>query len=714
MNQTISGVVMNWLRYFVCLIVPSVALAQEPANEPWMPKQPIDQAASHEQPVQVFILMGQSNMVGMGDIMPEDKQGTLSHLVDHEGRYSYLKNAQGDWAKRNDVFYYDARVKKGGPLNAFANNGTAIGPELGFGFVMGDQIDKPVLILKSCIGNRSLGWDLLPPGSEQFTVDGKTYAGYRDTPDWWIEGEPKREVNWYAGKQYDDDMANAKAALERLSEIWPEHGGQGYEIAGFVWWQGHKDQNAAHSSRYESNLERLIKTLRKDYDAPNAKFVLATIGFNGWKLDGPGKTIADAQLAISDPQRYPDFVGNVATVESRDLWREADASPKNQGYHYNRNAETYLEVGLRLGQAMSELLDGTKPKADVDRSSKLRVLNGTEKTVEVLWKPETGEAVSQGQIAPGKDTRINTTIGHRFEIKDVDGAVLAEIVCEVPHQAYRVGGVPDFYSQHESANGLPIVASEQVSPFALKEAAYIVDSLLAERPDVRDAMIKSGSRLCILAHNEFTTEQPEWAWLGRVRVPGVAADMTKDYRDARARGMGGSATDPFCSCAEENLLAFAGDPYSTECILIHELAHNIHLRGMNNVDRTFDQRVKATYDAAMSKGLWAGKYASVNYHEYFAEGVQSWFDNNRENDHDHNHVNTRAELVEYDPGLAALCEEVFGNTEFRYTKPATRLHGHLSGFDPSTAPRFEWPKRLEYARKIIFEQATNRSKPSDE
>jgi hypothetical protein len=60
------------------------------------------------------------------------------------------------------------------------------------------------------------------------------------------------------------------------------------------------------------------------------------------------------------------------------------------------------------------------------------------------------------------------------------------------------------------------------------------------------------------------------------------------------------------------------------------------------VDATFDRRVKASYDAAMKAGLWKGKYASVNHHEYFAEGVQSWFDNNREDDHDHNHVNTRA------------------------------------------------------------------------
>ena len=57
----------------------------------------------------------------------------------------------------------------------------------------------------------------------------------------------------------------------------------------------------------------------------------------------------------------------------------------------------------------------------------------------------------------------------------------------------------------------------------------------------------------------------------------------------------------------------------------------------------FDTWVKAADDTAMSEGLWNGKYSSVNHHEYFAEGVQSWFDDNRENDHDHNHDHTLAE-----------------------------------------------------------------------
>jgi len=270
---------------------------------------------------------------------------------------------------------------------------------------------------------------------------------------------------------------------------------------------------------------------------------------------------------------------------------------------------------------------------------KLQIINGSKQTVDVFWLKSGAERVPNGTIAPGENTIITTTIGHRFAIVGRDDKSERIVTSQVPVQGVRfdppdADGIPAFYTQRVSAGGFPIVASAQVNPYALKEAAYLVDLMLAKRPDVRAAMVKSGARLSILAWNEFTCDQPEWAWLAKNPVPGFPGVSTRDYRDARARGMGGSLTDPFCSCAEENLLAYAGDPYSTENILIHELAHNIHLRGMSNVDPKFDGRVKAAYDAAMKAGLWKGKYASVNHHEYFAEGVQSWFDDNRENDHD--------------------------------------------------------------------------------
>jgi hypothetical protein len=340
---------------------------------------------------------------------------------------------------------------------------------------------------------------------------------------------------------------------------------------------------------------------------------------------------------------------------------------------------------------------------------KLQFINGSDHVVEVFWLKSDGERISNGDIEPGKNIIITTTLGHQFVVVDQVDKTEVAVTSVVPIQAHRTGGLPAFYTQQLSANGFPVVASEGVNAYALKEAVFIVDMMLAGRPDVLDAMIRSGARLSILSHNEFTTDQPEWAWLADLPEPGFGGIATRDYRDARSRGMGGSDTDPYCSCAEENLLAYDGDPYSTENILIHELAHNIHLRGMNNVDDTFDDRVQANYRAAMQKGLWTGKYASVNYHEYFAEGVQSWFDNNREDDHDHNHVNTRTELLEYDPGLASLCEEVFGDTVLKYTKPQTRLTGHLEGYDPTKAPTFIWPKRLEAAHELIHQNAKMRS-----
>ena len=91
-----------------------------------------------------------------------------------------------------------------------------------------------------------------------------------------------------------------------------------------------------------------------------------------------------------------------------------------------------------------------------------------------------------------------------------------------------------------------------------------------------------------------------------------------------------------------------------------------------------------------------------------AEGVQSWFNNNRPPDHDHNHVDTRKELKAYDPGLAALCEEVFGKTELVYTKPASRLTGHLRGYNPRKAPTFKWPARVLKAQQEILENARSR------
>lgn len=242
-----------------------------------------------------------------------------------------------------------------------------------------------------------------------------------------------------------------------------------------------------------------------------------------------------------------------------------------------------------------------------------------------------------------------------------------------------------FYKKHVSVEGFPIVGSERVADAALLEAAYIVHRMLAKRPDVLKSLIESKTRLAIMAADEMTTAIPEHSDLEPAR-----------YWDRRARGLGATKVRPAVSCGEENLLCLPGDPYAAENILIHEFAHAIHEMGLNHVSRDFDRRLRRAYEAAMEKGLWQDKYAANNRMEYWAEGVQSWFDTNRPPDHDHNHVDTREELREYDPGLADLCAEVFSEDAWSYVRPHERDSApHLAGFERDKAPRFRWPEGLE-------------------
>lgn len=311
--------------------------------------------ADMSKPVKVFILMGQSNMVGAGNVSGGD--GSLEYAVHTKKKYPYLVNAEGKWTERADVRYAQMMQSKGLRANDWMTvKSGKIGPEIGIGHALGDALDEPVLILKSCIGNRSLGWDILPPGSKGFDFtakDGKvyTYAGYKESPMRWEKGTTPTPIEWYAGKNYDDDTADAKQVLSDIGKYYP--GAQKYEVAGFVWWQGDKDRyDDALAEHYEQNLVQLIKHLREDFNAPQAKFVLATLGQTKKGDGGNDGKILDGQLAVDGASgKYPEFNGNVATVYANPLSLGGASNS-----HYNNNAETYMNVGEALGAAMVKLL----------------------------------------------------------------------------------------------------------------------------------------------------------------------------------------------------------------------------------------------------------------------------------------------------------------------------------------------------------------------
>ncbi|MBK8974648.1 MAG: hypothetical protein IPM29_01855 [Planctomycetes bacterium] len=309
--------------------------------------------------------MSQEELVGHGD---------LETVVRREGKFPNLIDDDGNWTVRHDVWLQEARLVEGGRgswLSA-TSNGRSIGPELGFGHVLGTFHDAPVLLIKTAQGNRSLGFDFRPPSSG------------RNDP-----------ANKWESLEYQLMIQGVRDTLDRIGEIVPGYQGQGYELAGFVWWQGHKDSGSPELvAEYEQNLVHLIRDVRAEFGVPDLPVAVATVGFDGHAMSGAFLQILQAQLAVGDPERHPELAGTVASVDTRDFWREIDESPANQGYHYNRNAETYLLVGDALGRAMVRLRGGEAEP--LPRSDRPRAI-----TPEPVPAPSVqDEAAAQRALAP--------------------------------------------------------------------------------------------------------------------------------------------------------------------------------------------------------------------------------------------------------------------------------------------------------------------------
>jgi hypothetical protein len=186
-----------------------------------------------------------------------------------------------------------------------------------------------------------------------------------------------------------------------------------------------------------------------------------------------------------------------------------------------------------------------------------------------------------------------------------------------------------------------------------------------------------------MAHTEFTTDIPEHSRLS-------------PWMNLRARGLGGNPV----TCGEENLLQFPGDRYTGENILIHEFAHILD-RGLRTLDDSFRKKLGELYNASKQDGNISG-YGMNNPGEYWAEGVQSWFNCNRDGGlaitlekAKKLELNNRAKLKKHMPELADfICNSLRSNT-WSYTPVTNRLdQPHLRGYDPAKAPEFVTPDHI--------------------
>ena len=250
-----------------------------------------------------------------------------------------------------------------------------------------------------------------------------------------------------------------------------------------------------------------------------------------------------------------------------------------------------------------------------------------------------------------------------------DGADALGTSCSVSRPPASLG-LDSAYQKYCKAGGLAIVASAAVNDAAVQQAADVVRTMLSNMPEVARRLADGQVRIGIIGEHQALTDMPENRDIYRL-LPGT------DW-NARTRGVGATPQMPLSSAGEENILCFEVDRYRGENILVHELAHTIKQMGIEGVDPTFKARTDDAYRRALAAGLWKQTYAAESPEEYWAEGVQDYFEVNASSvpaNGVHNEIHTRSQLRAYDPTLFRLVDRWFKGARLATACPLPRFDG---------------------------------------
>ena len=321
--------------------------------------------------VKVFILAGQSNMEGKA------KVELLEYQINQPETRDFFKHLKRDgrWVERDDVWINFLNRK--GKLTVGFGSPNRIGPELEFGNTVGDYFEEQVLIIKTAWGGKSLGRDFRPPSSGlpseekllEIIRQTNERNKKRDRPQVTLE-----EVRDTYGYYYREMMKEITTTLRELDGRFPEYKGQGYEMAGFVWFQGWNDMfDPDFQADYGKHMTNFIRDVRKDLNVPDLPFVIGQMGQGG--PEGASNRMQPIKDAQASMEVIPEFKGNVKVVRTDLFWdRKAAALVENwrdhvdewnkvgsdSGYHYLGSAITFSKIGRAFGEAMLELIKAHK------------------------------------------------------------------------------------------------------------------------------------------------------------------------------------------------------------------------------------------------------------------------------------------------------------------------------------------------------------------
>jgi alpha-galactosidase len=312
-------------------------------------------------PVKVFILAGQSNMEGHGGIRTID---ALGNDPEHGQLLKKVKNADGSWAVRDDVFVYYKRsddvVKAPLTVGQGCSSGE-IGPELMFGMIMGDYYKEPVLLIKTAWGGKDLYCDFRPPSAGQ-----PAYAIQQR------DGKPRP-----IGVFYHQMVAEVKECLANMESNFPQLKGMKPQIAGFVWFQGFNEMFSGAENQkqvyaeYAPNYAHMIADLEKEFKLARLPSVVGEMGVDG---DKPNP-LRVAQAAVMDQKSLK---GKIAFVKTAQFWDPALEQMENKlGGEEQR-------VRKQVTAEVMEQLKGKPEAAD-------------KKAVEQLVNSQMGQALSKDE-----------------------------------------------------------------------------------------------------------------------------------------------------------------------------------------------------------------------------------------------------------------------------------------------------------------------------
>jgi alpha-galactosidase len=338
------------------------------------------------EPLQVYILAGQSNMVGYGGVSTFDSMkadpvtaAILKEMLNPDGTPRVCQKVRISAIGNQGDAYSDMTEKHGLLTTGFGGPGNNIGPEFTFGIYMENALGKPILIIKTAWGGRDLNTEFRSPGSGPYVWSDFELSQYKDKKDELEKAKAEKIKN--TGVIYNAMIAHVRKVLGDIKRVVPGYDpSQGYEIAGFVWFQGFNDiinHTVYHDGYglYSQLLAQFIRDVRKDLSAPKMPFVIGVMGLGGLKADGEQLSFRKAMAA---PALLPEFQGNVVAVQTAPFWdddlsalaekaeakqtltpeeqKRLKAGVSNGGYHYLGASKIIAPIGKAFAEAMIKLL----------------------------------------------------------------------------------------------------------------------------------------------------------------------------------------------------------------------------------------------------------------------------------------------------------------------------------------------------------------------